>query len=292
MKMSSFKERIAAAPISWGVWEANGASGWTLPVDTYLSQVKELGLKATELGPDGYLPIEPVACKAKLDEYGLTAIGAFVPVMLFDADHDPLPEVERILDSYVQIGASIINYAALSGGQGYDDRPVLSEAQWDIFFENLARLVAAARERGIMPSLHHHMGTMIQTMADIELLFKRSDIGLCFDTGHATVAGISPFDLVDQYSDRINFCHLKDVNNGLAQKVQSGEMSYMEALPQGMFVPLGRGEARIADIVNTLESRGYEGWYVMEQDTVLESEADLPGAFADVQSCLDYLKSL
>ncbi|SDB80562.1 2-keto-myo-inositol dehydratase [Raineyella antarctica] len=290
--MSSFEERIAAAPISWGVWEANGATGWTVDPDTYLSDVRELGLGATELGPEGWLPADPLSRKAKIDAYGLKALGAFVPVLLHQADHDPLPEVETILDAYVVTGASTIIFAALSGGQGYNDRPVLSAAEWDFFFANLDRLVRAARSRGINPTLHHHMGTMVQTAEEIDRLLERSDIGLCLDTGHATIAGIDPVQLAKKHASRVNFVHLKDVDNAVARRVQDGELLYMDALDHGIFRPLGQGEAGIDRLIHTLEGAGYDGWYVMEQDTVLTDASDLAGALADVRAGLEFLKTL
>ena len=232
------------------------------------------------------------ARKAKLDQYGLKALGAFVPVLLHRADHDPLPEVEAILDAYVVTGASTIIFAALSGGQGYDDRPVLSEAEWDLFFANLDRLVQAARSRGINPTLHHHMGTMIQTAEEIDRLLERSDIGLCLDTGHATIAGIDPVQLAKKHASRVNFVHLKDIDNAVARRVQDRELLYMDALGQGIFKILGQGDAGIEQLVRTLEDAGYNGWYVMEQDTVLSDSAGLAGALNDVRAGLDFLKNL
>lgn len=290
--MTAVRDRIAAAPISWGVWEANGATGWTLDPDTYLAQVKDLGLTATEFGPEGWLPEDARARKAKLDEYGLQSLGAFVPVLLHQADHDPLPEVEKILDIYAVAGASTIIYAALSGGQGYNDRPTLSDEEWEIFFTNLARIVEAARSRGINPTLHHHMGTIIQTADEIDLLLRRSDIGLCLDTGHATIAGVRPVDLAKKYASRVNFVHLKDVNNAVASRVQNGELLYMEALGKDIFRPLGQGDVGIDELVRTLEAAGYDGWYVMEQDVVLTSEADLPAALDDVRASLKFLHGI
>lgn len=290
--MSDLASRIAAAPISWGVWEANGASGWTVPANQYLQSVKDLGLKATEFGPEGYLPDAGTERKALLDFYGLEGLGCFVPVLLFKEDYDPLPEMEHILDVYAEAGASYIIYAAISGGQGYDDRPVLDEKGWETFFTNLERIVKAARDRGITPTLHHHMGTMIQTAEEIDMLLERSDIGLCLDTGHATIAGIKPLDLAKKHGDRVNFVHLKDVHNEVAAKVQSGEISYMDSLSQGIFSPLGEGDAQIADLIAALEKSGYQGWYVMEQDAILAGETDLPAAIADVSKSLDYLHGL
>lgn len=290
--MASLKDRIAAAPISWGVWEANGASGWTVDPDTYLRQVRELGLRATEFGPDGYLPRDPAQRKAKLDGYGLRALGGFVPVMLFDTAVDPLPDIERELDAYVVAGASTIIFAALSGGQGYDDRPTLTGEQWGIFFRNLDRLCKAARERGVEPALHHHMGTMIQTVGEVNRLFDHSDIGLCLDTGHMLIAGTEPLEFAERCASRVNFCHLKDVDAGVARRVQVGDLGYMEALDQGIFKPLGQGDVGIERLVRTLEKSGYSGWYVMEQDVVLHTETDLPRALGDVRTSLEFLRKI
>ena len=51
--MTSF--RIAGAPISWGVCEVPGW-GYQLGPDQVLAEMREVGLLATELGPDGFLP--------------------------------------------------------------------------------------------------------------------------------------------------------------------------------------------------------------------------------------------
>ena len=51
----SFLDRVAGAPISWGVCEVPGW-GLELPVARVLSEMSEVGLTATELGSEGYLP--------------------------------------------------------------------------------------------------------------------------------------------------------------------------------------------------------------------------------------------
>lgn len=52
--MSRFRERIAAAPISWGVWEANEATGWTVDPDTYLT---EAGAEILQRNPAGSIHV-------------------------------------------------------------------------------------------------------------------------------------------------------------------------------------------------------------------------------------------
>lgn len=49
--------------------------------------------------------------------------------------------------------------------------------------------------------------------------------------------------------------------------MQSGELTYTEAVAQGMYRPLGAGDVDIAGIVSTLRDNGFDGWFVLEQDT-------------------------
>lgn len=82
--------RVAGAPISWGVCEVPGW-GWQYDASTVLAQMGEVGLAATEFGPDDFLPADPQAKADVLASQGLKAVGQFVPVVLHDPGHDPLP---------------------------------------------------------------------------------------------------------------------------------------------------------------------------------------------------------
>ena len=86
--------RIAGAPISWGVCEVPGW-GYQLEPNKVLAEMRELGLAATELGPDGFLPADPDELAATLNEYGLAAVGGFTPVLVHEAGHDPVPDIDR-----------------------------------------------------------------------------------------------------------------------------------------------------------------------------------------------------
>ncbi|HEV7195709.1 MAG TPA: TIM barrel protein, partial [Pedococcus sp.] len=242
-------DRIAAAPISWGVCEVPDW-GYQLEPGLVLAQMSELGLAATEFGPEGFLPDDPAAKAETLRTYGLAAVGQFVPVVLHDADHDPVPEVDVALDGLVAAGASTVVLSAATGAQGYDARPALDEAGWATLFDNLDRLREVAAARGVVATLHPHVGTMVESGPEVDRVLAGSGIGLCLDTGHLLIGGGDPVAVARAHPDRIAHVHLKDLRLDWARRVQSGEATYSEAVAGGMYVPLGAGDVDIAAIVS------------------------------------------
>jgi inosose dehydratase len=278
--------RIAGAPISWGVCEVPGW-GFQLPAGRVLGEMRSLGLAATEFGPVGYLPDDPTDLLAA---HGLRAVGGFVPVVLHEPGRDPRPEVAAVAARYAAAGADTVVLAADTGAAGYDARPELGAAGWATLLSNLDGVAAAVVAAGLTPTLHPHVGTMVETADDLERVLAGSAVPLCLDTGHLTVGGADPARIAAEHPGRVAHVHLKDVDAGLAARVRAGDVSYTEAVRAGMFRPLGKGDVDIAGIVRSLDAAGYDGWYVLEQDVVLTGpDADpLP----DVAASVDYLRSL
>jgi inosose dehydratase len=289
--MTGLQTRVAAAPISWGVSEVPGW-GHQMSRQRVLAEIRELGLSAMEFGPDGFLPDEPSARNQLLRKYGITGIGGFVPVVLHDAA-DPRPMVARVAETFAAAGASLLILAAEYGREGYDGRTALDIAQWRQLLENLDRAAKVADDHGVKAVLHPHMGTAVERPDDVQRILDGSAIPLCLDTGHYYVGGGSPASLAGAVADRIAHVHLKDAEPGLAGKVRRGDLGYAEGVLTGMYVRLGEGAAEIAATVGALESAGYQGWYVIEQDQRLESEPpQLAGPVADVRASLDLLDQL
>ncbi len=284
--------RIAGAPISWGVCEVPGW-GHQISVDRVLREMREAGLTATENGPDGFLPSDPQELARTLADHGLTSVGGFAPVLLHESGHDPVPTIAGLLDGFVAAHADVIVLAAVSGRDGYDARPELTDDEWTTLLRNLDRLAAASAERGIRAVLHPHVGTMIEQRDEVHRVLDGSSIPLCLDTGHLMIGGTDPADLARQASARITHTHLKDVDAALAARVQAGELTYTDAVQAGMYTPLGTGDVGIGGVVDTLLDAGYDGWFVLEQDTIL---ADDPAADAgpvlDVKASVAYLRSV
>ena len=282
--------KLAGAPISWGVCEVPGW-GYQLPPDRVLAEMRDVGLSATELGPEGFLPSDPDQLTALLKIYGLRCVGQFAPVVLHDENHDPLPDIAAPLDALLATEADVLVLAAATGVDGYDARPTLDDRQWATLLANLDRLADAAAKRGVLAVLHPHVGTMVETRSEVERVLDGSAIRLCLDTGHLVIGGTDPLQLAREVPDRIAHAHLKDVDAGLAADVQAGRLTYTEAVGRGMYTPLGAGDVDIAGIVSSLRSNGYDGWFVMEQDTILDAEPLDEGPLADVQASVTFMRN-
>ncbi|EYT54611.1 inosose dehydratase [Leucobacter sp. UCD-THU] len=281
--------RIASAPISWGVIEV---PDWGVQLDRerVLSEMVGLGIAATEFGPEGFLPDAPAERAAALAEAGLQAVGGFFPVVLHRADEDPLPAIERELEAYEAAGAGTMVLSAVTGEEGYDGAAELSDEEWAALLANLDRALDAAAAVGVVATLHPHLGTVVETPEAVARVVEGSRIGLCLDTGHYTLGGGDPVDFVTRHADRIVHAHLKDVSLDVAGRVRAGEIDYREGVRQGMYRALGSGDARIGEIVAALRGAGYDGWYVLEQDTVVENDDDAVRALDNARRSVEFIR--
>jgi inosose dehydratase len=282
--------RVAGAPISWGVCEVPGW-GYQPHVDRVLSDMRAVGLTATEFGPGGFLPRDSGQRSRLLAEYGLTAAGGFVPVVLHEPAVDPLAGVDRALEAFGG-GHPVLVLAAATGRDGYDTRPELDADGWSALLSNLDRAAARAAEHGLLATLHPHVGTMVEKRDEVHRVLDGSGISLCLDTGHLLIGGTDPAGLARDAAGRIGHVHLKDVSASVARNVTSGEITYTEGVGGGLYRPLGQGDVDVAGVVGALEAAGYRGWYVLEQDTVLDGPPEGDGPARAVRESLYYLRGL
>ncbi|MET8992883.1 TIM barrel protein [Nonomuraea wenchangensis] len=278
--------RIAAAPISWGVCEVPGW-GHQLSAGRVLAEMAELGLTATELGPEGFLPAD----QDLLGRHGLRPVGGFVPVVLHDPGHDPLPGLRATWSGFEE--GTVVVLAAATGQDGYDTRPELDETGWRTLLGNLDTIAAEAAREGRVVTLHPHVGTMVESRQEVDRVLGGSSVALCLDTGHLLIGGTDPLDVVDRAPGRIAHVHLKDVDAALAARVRSGELSYTQAVRAGIYRRLGLGDVDVKGIVAGLTAAGYDGWYVMEQDVILDAEPPAgAGPADDVRASVAFLRGL
>ena len=275
--MTSMLDRIAGAPISWGVCEVPGW-GHQMSPDRVLGEMAEVGLRATELGPAGYLPSEPEALSDLLARYDLEMIGGFVPAVLYRPDllDDQIDFVERAADTLAGAGANIVVLgadAAHTGADGgYEEHIEMDGEEWEHFAVGLDRVIDVCAERGLEVTVHPHWGMAIERAHHVERLLEISSVGICVDSGHLGLADADPVEITELAGERVRHVHLKDVDGSLAARVRAGELTYHDAARRGLYRPLGEGDLDIAGVIGHLERNGYDGWYVLEQDYVLPAE--------------------
>jgi inosose dehydratase len=267
--------KLAAAPISWGVCEVPDW-GIQLTPDRVFSDMRALGIVATEAGPPGFLPTDAGAARSLLESRGLRLVGGFVTAVL----HDPsrrgaeLASVARQADWLAGTGAEVLVLAAASGRAGYSGATELADEGWRVLFDGVDRIAEVASRRGLDVAIHPHFGTMIERPAHVGRFLDASAHPLCLDTGHLALGGADPVKVARDAGKRVRHVHLKDVKGELASQVRDGAITYSRAVRRGLFVPLGDGAARIADVLALLREANYGGWYVLEQDVMLDRAPD------------------
>lgn len=272
--------KLASAPVSWGVWEQTTGRDDLVDADLLLETVRGLGYEAIELGPPGYLSPE------KLEAHGLALVGGFAPLRFEDAtayDDDVVLWLEPIVDVLLATGAR--GPVVLAGGDTAGE-PSSS------YFERVNDAVDRVRGRGLGVVFHHHAGTAVETPAQIEALLAHTDVGICFDTGHALVGGGDPIDVARMCGSRIEHLHLKDVDPALLARLRAGDAPLHEAWADGIFCPFGEGAVDFAAVLALPGLAGYTGWTVLEQDRVAVRPDDVPAVRAVEERNLAFVRGL
>ena len=132
------------------------------------------------------------------------------------------------------IGASEQSYSV----QGQLDTPIfghkyeMNDQEWDTFCTGMNKLGKIAKEEyGIALTFHHHMGTVVQSLAEVDRMMENTDpeyVSLLFDTGHFTYCGEDPLEVVKKYVHRIKHVHLKDIRPEVVEQVKKEKGSDMQ----------------------------------------------------------------
>lgn len=283
--------RIAAAPISWGVCEVS-EWGYQMEAGRVLKEMHELGFRATEAGPDGFLPDEPSALLDCLRASEMQLVGGFVLLVMHQAD-DWLAALGEVVERLAHCGAEVLVLAAGTGLQDYDVRPELSAEEWRRLLASLDMAVEIAAEVGIRAVLHPHIGTVVQSPREIDRVLEGTSVPLCLDTGHILAGGGDPTAVALSAADRVGHVHLKDVDVRLAEEVASGAITYSAAVRRGLYRRLGEGDVDVPAILSSLRGACYTGWFVLEHDVMLvEEPAPGKGPLSDMEQSLRYLNDV
>ena len=300
--------RIAAAPVSWGVFEVTLTSEVPGPIE-FLDDVVELGYAGTESGSPGYLG-RPSEARRLLADRGLDLAGTFLP---FDFVRQEVQErnveaVESALDFVEALapdGSEPVivlsddyqreERMAVAGNVAQHPEVALPTDDWPAFTTNVNRVAAVCADRGFTVSFHPHVGSLVETPDEIERLMgglQPSLIGLCMDIGHVTFGGGDAVQLTAAYSGAISHVHAKDVDRGILGRIIHRGGGLGDAWEQGVFCDLGAGGADVAGCLRILEEDGYTGWVVVEQDRLPSGGGFLDAVRRSQRSNREFLKNL
>ncbi len=287
-------DRIAAAPISWGICEV---PGWGLQMSPsrILGEMSELGITKTELGALGWLPDDLTELRSLLAKTHMSILGGFVPLVLHHGTSHPgsIDAAHAAAKTLSDAGGQYFVAALISSMESWD-RPTLSATEWSNLFEGIAETEKVAAEYGLTQVVHPHVNTLIETADEFERFLDNSAAPFCLDTGHLFIGGADPVAVAEQHGDRVGLVHVKDVDKEISDRFRAGEFDWMGAIQHGLFPSAGSGDAPIAATVRSLEESGYAGWYVLEQDVAL-TDGEPPigqGPVHGVRKSIEYLKSL
>jgi len=296
---------VAGAPVSFGAFEVTvGIDPHVPDAASVLDAVQHAGYDGIDLGPPGYLG-EGGELRRRLDSHGLHLAGGYIAMPFSEPARmpDAIDELHRLLGIFDSVrNAALVRprpTLADAGsearrrtpGRAHDDPSLtLDAAGWSRFAEGVKRAAGLCRDRGYEPTFHHHGASYIETPEEIEEMLRRTDIGLCLDTGHLVIGGGDPLRAVADWGARINHLHLKDVRRSVIERVTAGEGLMMDFWREGAFCALGDGDLDIDGILRAIRDAGFSGWLVVEQDMLPRRDDPADRAARDQQRNREYLR--
>jgi len=264
--------RLGINPITWVNDDMPSLGGGT-SLETILSETRLAGFAGTEMSfqfPKTAAELGPL-----LKQHHLVLTSGWYDGRILERDIEAewvaiLPHMTLLRD----LGCSHVVYADTSRRAEGDlfapisRRPRLGDAEWGGYGKRLTALADRMADFGVGMAFHHHMGTIIETDAEVDRLMAETgpSVGLLYDTGHSVFSGGDPVALLRRNVGRVVHVHCKDARKDLLQKARATDESFMQAVLDGVFTVPGDGFIDYPTILGILHDAGYSGWLVCEAE--------------------------
>jgi inosose dehydratase len=264
--------RIGINPLTWSNDDLPDLGGST-PLETCLGEASSAGYAGIELGHK--FPRDAAVLGPLLDRYGLALVSGWYSLRLLERDADAEFEAMRAHFGLLRaLGCEVMVACEVTGcvhgdlGARLSARPRLSRKDWPAFAARLTRLAERMRDGGLRLAYHHHMGTIVQSAADVDLLMEHTGeaVGLLLDTGHLRFAGDDPAVVARRHAQRIVHVHCKDVRPAVLAYALNRDSSFLDAVLEGVFTVPGDGSIDYDAVLAPLAAAGYRGWLVVEAE--------------------------
>ena len=268
------KVKLGIAPIAWTNDDMPDL-GKENTFEQCVSEMALAGFTGSEIG--GKYPTDPAVLKKALDLRNMQICNCWFSSFLLTK---PYEETEKDFiaqtDFLKAMGAKVIGVSEQSYSiQGMMEQPVwegkhvMNDEEWKRLADGLNRLGKIAKDKGMMLTFHHHMGTVVQTEEEIDRFMEEVDPELVyrlFDSGHLSFAGIDPERVLKKYVSRVRHVHLKDIRKEMVEKSRAERWSFLKGVREGVFTVPGDGDVDFGPIFRILEEAGYEGYVVVEAE--------------------------
>lgn len=268
------KITLGIAPIAWTNDDMPDL-GKENTFEQCVSEMALAGFTGCEVG--GKYPRDIAVLKKALKLRGMSIASAWFSSFLTTKPYQETADEFIVHRDFLHaMGAKVVVVAEQGHSvQGILDTPVFAgkpyftNEEWEKLAEGLNALGRLAEEKGMKVVYHHHMGTGVQTEAEIDKLMEMTDpklVYLLLDTGHLVCSGEDYVGILKKYLPRIKHIHLKDVRKSMVEKVKAEDMSFLDGVRAGMFTVPGDGDIDFAPVFATVDQSSYEGWYIVEAE--------------------------
>ncbi len=264
--------QIGVNPIGWTNDDLEELGGDT-PLEVCLREAREAGYEGIELGRK--FPRRAAELRPILARHGLALVSGWYGSRLLErAVKDELAAADGHLTLLAEMGSSVMVFAEVTGavherrGIPLSRRPTLGAGDWRAFGDALTEVAEHLAARGVRLAYHHHMGTVVETEAEIERLMAVTGeaVGLLLDTGHLTYAGADVLAVARRHARRVFHVHCKDVRPAVLAEARRRDLNFLDAVVAGAFTVPGDGCVDFAGLMRVLRSAGYAGWLVVEAE--------------------------
>lgn len=266
--------RFGTNPIAWSN-DDDRSLGADIPLERCLAEAARIGFDGIEKGHK--FPQEATALRAALAPHGLAYVSGWHSLNLLARSLDAeIAAIDPVLDLLRAMGSRVIVVCETSNAVHGDDkvplaeRPVLADADWAGFAAGVEALAAHCAGVGIDLVYHHHMGTIVQSEAEIDRLMRETGPAtkLLLDTGHAFFAGADPTALARKHMARVRHLHAKNVRPAIMREVEEQRLSFLEGVRRGVFTVPGDPEGGVvfAPVLAIAAEHSYSGWLVIEAE--------------------------
>lgn len=262
--------RLGTNPIGWSNDDLPELGGDT-SLETCLREARQAGYTGIEMG--NKFPREAAALRPVMAVHDLALISGWYSGSLLTRDTDAeFTAAQPHLDLLCAMGCEVLIFAETSNATHGNRsvplscRPVLAATDWPRFADRLSCFAERVAAEGLRVAYHHHMGTVVQTEAEIDLLMHLADpvLTLLLDTGHATFAGADPAALARHHAARISHVHCKDVRPDVMAACRVEDRSFLDSVIKGVFTVPGDGVVDFPAVLSALPE--YTGWLVVEAE--------------------------